>query len=926
MDTFKKQSKVLQNSGTLVSTDKFNKNPILFSNKKVSTHNKQNVHKHHAKDQKLILGKNDLKKELLQLLANNNKIIKNTDSNDNIFGNKKIIIYDETFCLKRHDNVVIKYKVPQTFVGKILLLKIYSNMDNDTSIKIYINDKLIPNSSKLLNRKWVTLNYVDGQTYDLSNAYIYIESLSASINVKGIYCDVVEEKIVTDNINVSCTHPNKLVIHKNKINYEMKLGIIADIFTYENLNYLYNCVYIRPEQKIIAGSIDILFCESVWGGIDEVWRDEIYMFDKNRCKKIISIVNQCKKLNIPTIFYAKEDPIFFEGFKDCAILFDLIVTTSIECVNKYKQLGCKKVMYTTFLINPLIHNPIKQHGINNRIAFPGSYYQFIDKRVNIMENILDANHNNNILDIYDRQYIHNKMTDQIKKMCINKDKCKFPDKYSSNIYPCLTYSQVVDQIYKKYKCVLNINSISDSKTMFSRRVMEVAGCGTNIISSESIGMKNIFGKDIFVLDKSNNYKLPTLVNNLPDINVELYEKVHLNYTYKHLFKKLFRIFDKDINLDQSVCIILADQNIQLDSKVKTAYTVIYNDDINIYSKFDWVIQLKKKNYYHDSLFVRKLLLATEYVDSNISISKNTKDIFKFNVKDVDVDTQVLKAKSFLNDIQKPLSGENGYFAINNIYNVLRQNPINYLLHINDMDFSVDENIVPVIMCVYRRIDKLADMLSNLNKQTFKKFHLFIWNNDKSNMNKIKEIVDSSKTMFKVSVHHSPSNIGGYGRFVMAKHLIDKHGYPFVIFVDDDQILGAKVIDNLYMKKSNKTISSWSGRKFIKNKGYWESWSNIYSMDKNKHDTMDYGGTGTMIIDSEIFRDDSFFYINKKYLFIEDLWLSYYSIKYHNYKILNANDLDVKVINDGKDQSLNNETKKLKEEFLQVLREKGGWSV
>ena len=452
---------------------------------------------------------------------------------------------------------------------KILLLKIYSNMDNDVNIKIYINNTLIPNSSKLLNRKWITLNYIDGCTHDLTNAHIYIESLSASINVKGIYCDILDEKIVTDNVNVSCIYPNKILIHKKKINYEMKLGIIADIFTYENLNYLYNCTYIKPEQKIATGMIDILFCESTWGGIDESWRDEIYMFDKNKSKKIISVVSQCKKLNIPTVFYAKEDPIFFDGFKDCAKIFDLVITTSIECVNKYKQIGCKKVLYTTFLINPMIHNPIKQHGISDRIAFPGSYYQFLDKRVNIMDNVLNMNHSSNILDIYDRQYVHNKMTDQIKKMCINKDKCKFPDKYNTNIYPCLTYSQVVDQVYKKYKCVLNINSISDSKTMFSRRVMEVAGCGTNIISNDSIGMKNIFGDNILILNKTNNYKLPGSVNDFPDINIELYEKVHLNYTYKHLFKKLLRIFDKDINLDQSICIVVGDKDIRLNQKVKT---------------------------------------------------------------------------------------------------------------------------------------------------------------------------------------------------------------------------------------------------------------------------------------------------------------------------------------------------------------------
>lgn len=916
MDSFRKQPKSVIHIGhndVLDNKEKFSKNPDLFSNKKIRT---SIIHQNpQIKDQKIILGKSDLKKELLQILAN--KPIGNKTSN--IFENKKIVDYDENICLKRYDNTVIKYRIPSGFAGKILFLKIYSNMDNDIDIRIYVGEDVLPNSNKLESRKWITVNYIDGTIYDLNQTCIYIEPMAKSINVKGIYCDIIEgDKIITDNMNLSCVYQNKLTIQKKDLKRKLRIGIVADIFTYENLNYQYDCMYIKPGQKIESNMFDIFFCESVWGGIDESWRDEVFMFDKLKHTKIVAIINRCKKLNIPTIFYAKEDPIFFDNFKNCALLFDLVITTCMECVNKYKLMGCKKVMYTTFLINPIIHNPIK-HNIVDRIAFPGSYYQFIDNRVNIMDNILNANNSNNKIDIYDRQHVHNKATDQIKKMQINKDKCKFPTKYKLNIYPSLTYSQIIDQVYKKYKYILNINSISDSKTMFSRRVMEVAGCGTNIISNNSIGMINIFGDNITILDQNNNYKITDSINNLPDINIKLYEKVHLNYTYKHLFKKILRIFDKDINLDQNICII-ANNGILMDPKIKTAYTVLYNDDENLYSRFDWVIRLKKSNYYYDNLFIRKLILPIEYVDVNISISKSSNDIFKFNVKNIDSDTYVLKGNIVHNDIH------NNNFAINNIYNILRQNPFNYNTQYKNINCSMDDTNIPIIMCTYNRINRLVDTIKDLGRQTYSNIHLFLWNNNKNKCDDVRNIIEQSNVKYNISVHNSSENIGGYGRFILAKYLVEKFGCPYIIFIDDDQILGNKVVEELYSKKKSKISIHWSGRKFIKNKGYWDSWSNIYSIDKHKYEYMDYGGTGTMIIDSTVFKDESFYYINKKYLFIEDLWLSYYSSKYHNYRIINLNSLDVKGVNDGMDQSISHDMKKLKNDFLELLRIQGEWNI
>jgi hypothetical protein len=48
------------------------------------------------------------------------------------------------------------------------------------------------------------------------------------------------------------------------------------------------------------------------------------------------------------------------------------------------------------------------------------------------------------------------------------------------------------QVYKKYDIFLNVNTVKDSPTMFSRRVFELLACGVNVISNYSLGISDFF--------------------------------------------------------------------------------------------------------------------------------------------------------------------------------------------------------------------------------------------------------------------------------------------------------------------------------------------------------------------------------------------------------------------------------------------------
>jgi hypothetical protein len=203
------------------------------------------------------------------------------------------------------------------------------------------------------------------------------------------------------------------------------------------------------------------------------------------------------------------------------------------------------------------------------------------------------------------------------------------------------------------------------------------------------------------------------------------------------------------------------------------------------------------------------------------------------------------------------------------------------------------NDVCIIMCVWERVDKLNNTISMLNNQTFKNFDFYIWNNN--NNDDVINYLTIIKNEYNIinGVYNSSENVGGLGRFIYAKELSGK--YSKIIFIDDDQIFGDDLISKMVSLFCEKTIISW-----------W-SWK-INTLDYfNRNRVLDlkeadYCGTGGMIVDSKIFKEKVIFEIPNKYKFIEDLWLSFIAKNVLNYKLLGY-DFNIKIVQDGKDQSL-----------------------
>lgn len=322
---------------------------------------------------------------------------------------------------------------------------------------------------------------------------------------------------------------SKLNIHiSNKSS--IKVAFICDEMTYKTFCEECHSVFLTPNnwKKVLKEwKPDFLFCESAWLGIQECkgcWRGKIYKnqtlkFD-NR-KTLLQILKFCQKNQIKTVFWNKEDPTYFGNqqydFVSTALLFDYIFTTCQECISEYKRLGHPKVFLLQFAANPLIYNPIHSTKKRNQAVFAGSWYGENKERCKEMRRIFDmVLHLGIELVIFDRNY----GTTSFQK--------QFPEKYQPYVRPAVPFEQLGD-IIKQSQYAININTVTESSTMFARRVFELILCNTVIISNPSAGMAAEFPNGIVFTDHSISISELEEAQKWKEKNICLVLKKHLNH-------------------------------------------------------------------------------------------------------------------------------------------------------------------------------------------------------------------------------------------------------------------------------------------------------------------------------------------------------------------------------------------------------------
>lgn len=316
---------------------------------------------------------------------------------------------------------------------------------------------------------------------------------------------------------------------------KIRVACIVDEFTYNSFKFECDFIEIKPDnwrQVMDATAPDLFFCESAWSGVDSKlrpWKGQIYCstnFKRENRVVLFEILAYCKEKKIPTVFWNKEDPTYFldtvHNFTDTATKFDYIFTTAEECVAGYKDMVKHERVYPLmFAAQPRLFNPIEKYDRTDEIIFAGSWYKQHPERSREMEEIFDAIiKSGNKLKIFDR---YSADTDPNHV---------FPDKYKQYIHPALSY-EALDQAYKGSKYALNINTVTDSSTMFARRVFELMASNTHVLSNYSKGIVELFGNNITITSKG-SFSL----RNVEAKRAWCLNEVLKNHTYKNRLCKI----------------------------------------------------------------------------------------------------------------------------------------------------------------------------------------------------------------------------------------------------------------------------------------------------------------------------------------------------------------------------------------------------
>lgn len=332
----------------------------------------------------------------------------------------------------------------------------------------------------------------------------------------------------------------------------IKIAFIVDEMTYRTFEPDCQAVCLTPANWLTMMETfqpDLLFCESAWSGAGQyknVWRGRIYKNEKllfeNR-RDLLNILDYCHRRGIRTVFWNKEDPLFwgnkYYNFVDTSQYFDYIFTTAQECLPRYKALGCKNVGLMPFGFQPKLFNPLGRSAVREeRALFAGSWYNDQPERCADMKQLFEMIRKENIeLRIYDRYFgtsnpVHT-----------------FPRQFQPWLYPAVPFNELKTFIQQS-RYVVNINTVKNSQTMFARRVFESMACGTLVVSNESLGMRRLFGGNVWFsgeeFDRTAGEK----------VCIENLKTVFLHHTSKHRLYLMLRDLQINCPEDRPTVLIL----------------------------------------------------------------------------------------------------------------------------------------------------------------------------------------------------------------------------------------------------------------------------------------------------------------------------------------------------------------------------------
>lgn len=272
----------------------------------------------------------------------------------------------------------------------------------------------------------------------------------------------------------------------------LKIALVADHFTEVCLSFECRIRSVTPQnykQVFKDWKPDLFLAESAFHGRHGSWRYELakqprwLRFTKPTLMR--KLVAYARSLGVPTLFWNKDDGAFFDAFIDTAKLFDHIFTTDQNCVSRYRSIVADKVSVDVLMlpVQPAFHSFSGFNFTKNEACFAGSYYRkILGARREFLDMVFHAADDAAMpVNVYDRN--HGRFSHFFE--------FRFPTNACVKKHAPVSHWATA-ALYKEHALSLNVNSVTDSESMCSRRLLEILACGGIAMTNPTLCVERHF--------------------------------------------------------------------------------------------------------------------------------------------------------------------------------------------------------------------------------------------------------------------------------------------------------------------------------------------------------------------------------------------------------------------------------------------------
>lgn len=274
------------------------------------------------------------------------------------------------------------------------------------------------------------------------------------------------------------------------LNVRLRVALVADAITRECLSRECEIRDLTPLNYRFVLALwkpDLVLVESAWQGLRDRWKFRIAAYPdhpRRNNRTLAELVSRARDRGIPCVFWSKEDGVHFERFIDSAKLFDHVFTVDESSIPRYRAvMGAEASVHPLmFAVQPRLHRFRAGPAKVQRACFVGSYSRHIhDRRRERQDMLLEAASSTLGLTVFDRNSGR------------RGAHYRYPVLPGCDVRPAVPHAETA-RIYQDHLVSLNVNTVEDSPTMLSRRLLEILACGSIAVTTPALAVERWFGE------------------------------------------------------------------------------------------------------------------------------------------------------------------------------------------------------------------------------------------------------------------------------------------------------------------------------------------------------------------------------------------------------------------------------------------------